>query len=778
MFANLTTDNSFVADDASYNTCSYFDPNDFCNLKVSTPDNFSILYMNSRSLCRHFYDIHDFVLSLNHSFSIYGFSETWFKEAPPQYVHMDNYQLIHSSRSDKTGGGAAMFVKNSLNFHVREDLMSSCEDFECVFIEIERVHSANSADHKNRLYRRFLRKDYHNRLTSVIRAAKKNYFAQKLDHNKASLKNIWREINSILGKNKRADLPCEFTNGEETLRDPPEIANSFNTHFSNIGASLANNIPSTNSHYTDFLHNPNSFSFFLTPTNFLEVIKISNDLKSSSSCGFDGINSSVIKSVISFISRPLAYIFNLTFTTGSFPSNLKVAKVIPVFKNGDKHNISNYRPISILPCFSKILERLFYNRLNTFISRFHLLSDSQFGFRAKHSTDMALIQFVDKVSTALNNKLSTVGVFVDLSKAFDTIDHSILLDKLNFYGIRGVALKWLSSYLDNGQQFTSFKNHKSPWQEIHHGVPQGSILGPLLFLLYINDLHSSSSLLSFTLFADDTTIAFSDSNPAKSLNIMNAELLKVSSWFKANKLSLNEHKTKFMLFSKSSHLSEDIPILRIDNNPILQVHSTNFLGVIIDDQLSWSEHISSITKTISRNTGVMSRLRAFLPPKSLVLLYNTLILPYLNYCNIIWAQVSKNKLHSLLTTQKRAIRICTLSHPREHTAPLFAQLHSLALADINKLHTGIFMYKFTHNLLPTSFRSFFTFVRDTYGYSTISHNKSHLYVPFTRSSFHVKTLRFFGPRLWNGLSQSIRSQSSVGRFKRAYKRALLSQDLT
>ena len=187
-----------------------------------------------------------------------------------------------------------MFVKNSLNFHVREDLMSSCEDFECVFIEIERVHSANSADHKNRLYRRFLRKDYRNRLTSVIRAAKKNYFAQKLDHNKASLKNIWREINSILGKNKRTDLPCEFTNGEETLRDPPEIANSFNTHFSNIGASLANNIPSTNSHYTDFLHNPNSFSFFLTPTNFLEVIKISNDLKSSSSCGSDGINSSVI----------------------------------------------------------------------------------------------------------------------------------------------------------------------------------------------------------------------------------------------------------------------------------------------------------------------------------------------------------------------------------------------------------------------------------------------------------------------------------------------------
>ncbi len=143
MFANLTTDNSFVADDASYNTCSYFDRNDFCNLNVSTPDNFSIFDMNARSLCRHFYDIHDFVLSLNHSFSIYGFSETWFKEAPPQYVQMDNYQLIHSSRSDKTGGGAAMFVRNSLNFHVREDLMSSCEDFECVFIEIERVHAVN-----------------------------------------------------------------------------------------------------------------------------------------------------------------------------------------------------------------------------------------------------------------------------------------------------------------------------------------------------------------------------------------------------------------------------------------------------------------------------------------------------------------------------------------------------------------------------------------------------------------------------------------------------------
>ena len=204
--------------------------------------------------------------------------------------------------------------------------------------------------------------------------------------------------------------------------------------------------------------------------------------------------------------------------------------------------------------------------------------------------------------------------------------------------------------------------------------------------------------------------------------------------------------------------------------------SIKFLGVIIDDKLAWKDHISHISKTISRNTGVLSKLRSFLPTSTLFTLYNTLILPYLSYCNIVWARTSTSRLHSLLIIQKRAIRIATMSHPRDHTAPLFGKLHTLTLTDINKLQTGIFMFKFTNNLLPHTFSNYFLSVNDTHHYLTRSRNN--LYVPFTRTSYSMNTLRFNGPRLWNSIDHGIQTQLSVGRFKVSYKKHLVSQYLT
>ena len=183
-------------------------------------------------------------------------------------------------------------------------------------------------------------------------------------------------------------------------------------------------------------------------------------------------------------------------------------------------------------------------------------------------------------------------------------------------------------------------------------------------------------------------------------------------------------------------------------------------------------HISSVNKVICRNSGVISKIRHFLPASSLVLLYNTLIYPYLNYCKIVWASVSNTKMYSLFVSQKRAIRICTFSSPREHSAPLFAQLHTLSIADINKLYTGIFMYMFTHNLLPQVFSSFCTSVPDTHSHST--RFSTNLFVPFTRTSYSMNTIRFLGPRVWNAIDESIRFQRSVGLFKLKYKRVLIS----
>ena len=360
------------------------------------------------------------------------------------------------------------------------------------------------------------------------------------------------------------------------------------------------------------------------------------NFKNGKSSGYDDISPSIVKSAIVFITKPLAYIFNLSISTGIFPDALKVAKVVPVFKKDDPHVFSNYRPISLLPCFSKILERLIYNRLDHFLTRFNILHDNQYGFRKNHSTDLALLDICNNISSSLNLNHHTIGIFLDLSKAFDTIDHGILLAKLHHYGIRGVALDLLSSYLSSRLQFTSFDSNLSGRLPVSCGVPQGSILGPLLFLLYVNDIPYSSTRFSFVLFADDTNIFLSHPNLNTLTNIFNTELIKVSNWFKANKLSLNVSKTNYIHFTKKKH---NTPVTRIsiDNTPILPVDQTKFLGVIIDQNLTWKHHVTKTSNQVSKNIGILRRLRNTLPKHVLFTLYNTLILPYISYSNIAWA---------------------------------------------------------------------------------------------------------------------------------------------
>ena len=297
-----------------------------------------------------------------------------------------------------------------------------------------------------------------------------------------------------------------------------------------------------------FMQEPNTDSLFLMPTNEAELLKLVSSLKSNKSPGFDGIKNELIKDIIHGIVIPLVHIFNLSVSSGIVPKQLKIAKVVPIFKKGDPQTLSNYRPISLLTSFSKILEKLVYDRTVTFLNKTKIFSKFQFGFREKHTTTHAILHFVDKVAQALDNHLHTVGVFLDFSKAFDTVDHEILISKLSYYGVRGIALSWFRSYLSDRKQYVSLNGIDSSRQTICCGVPQGSLLGPLLFILYINDFHLSSDVLSFIFFADDSSVFFSHENPEILLDTVNSELKKVILWIHANKLSLNLQKTNYMFF--------------------------------------------------------------------------------------------------------------------------------------------------------------------------------------------------------------------------------------
>ena len=450
-----------------------------------------------------------------------------------------------------------------------------------------------------------------------------------------NIKGTWKLLNSLTGKNVHEPPASSFNYNQASLTDPKDIADKFNDLFVNIGPNLASTIKAPNAKITDYITNSPPSSLALFPTTPYEIVSVASSLSNKTSAGIDEIPLNILKSSIIYISVPLSHLINSSIATGIFPKALKNAKICPIYKSGEKTDIANYRPISILSSFSKIYEKVIFTRLVTFCERNNIISQCQYGFRSNHSTCMALMDLYNKVSTSIENNEFAIGLFLDLSKAFDTLDHTVLLSKLSHYGIRGLCLEWFRSYLSEREQCVYYNGSQSSMKVANCGVPQGSILGPLLFILYMNDIGAVSLLLNPILFADDTNLFYSHKRIDTLNQIVNVELEKIAIWFRINKLSLNLVKTNFMLFGRKKIHNHNLQI-SIDGSAVEKVSSVKFLGVFIDDKLSWTVHTDHIAKKISMGLGIMNRVKRILPLPVLLTLYHTMIFPYLSYCNIVW----------------------------------------------------------------------------------------------------------------------------------------------
>ena len=609
-------------------------------------------------------------------------------------------------------------------------------------------------------------------MTSIIHNAKAATYRHAIESNTTNAKQMWAHLRDLCPRAK-TPTPMIIRDGKLEITTPQEIANTFNEYFSTIANHYITDSTLGRGQHTllkNFVNEKLDGVYTMPEITEHAVNKALLALNPGKSTGADTIRARLLKAAAPAITMPITTIINNSIRSGTFPTMLKLAKVFPIHKKGATDDKGNYRPISVLSALSKILERHVHDSLYAYLMARNLLHGSQSGFRTQHSCETALNYMVHKWALTIDKGLVNGVVLLDLRKAFDLVNHAVLLEKMAIYGCSQQLMQWFTSYLSKRQQIVQFKGKLSHQAEIQTGVPQGSILGPLLFIMFMNDMPLNVSA-SVDMYADDYIITATGKTTQAVEVKLNKDLHKISKWCEENKMVINAEKTKIMLITtrqKWQHLRTTDPNVHIIGENIQVVNSERLLGVQIDHFHSWSSHLQTIHTTIARYIALLCRIKKYLPYQARQTFYHSFFLPHMDYCSTLWGDSSAaGRIHML---QKRAARVLTDSPYRTPSAPLFEQLRWLSLPDRVSYMKALLVFKSVNGLAPDYMCDLFESVQTVSSRNTRANAKGDLYVPLARTQLYQNSITISGANIRNELGTAVRSCNSVKYFKGAYMR--------
>ena len=432
-------------------------------------------------------------------------------------------------------------------------------------------------------------------------------------------------------------------------------------------------------------------------------------------------------------------------------TDLKISKTTPIFKDkGSNLNCINYRPISLLSNINKIVEKIMHKQLYNFISKHNIIYELQFGFRCNHSTNHVLLELTEDIRNAIDTNNFVVGIFIDLQKAFDTVDHNILLHKLNYYGIRGLTNDWFKSYLLNRKQYVSIQGIDSDQTIMEYGVPQGSVLGPLLFLLYINDLHKAVQFSTTRHFADDTNLLIKNKSLKQLKKHLNLDLRKLVNWLNANKISLNRSKTELIIFKHpNKRLNYDLKI-KLNGKRLYPSNVVKYLGVFIDSHLNWNYNSDFLAAKLSRANGMLAKIRHFVPLNILRTIYFSIFSSMLTYGSQIWGQHKNIGTQRIIKLQDKSIRIINFANYHEKTDKLYKSSHILKISDNITLQNFLYVHDSLNGNLPKALNDKFIYINSQHNHNTRISYQHHVKIPKVNTqAYGINSISFQSSHAWN-----------------------------